>query len=285
MAETVLESFKQLNSRLIPTLGSAAVHNHRGSIKECLVGHFNLTSFFQVGSIINGTDIRGHSHTDYFAVIPPYKLRRNSDETLLEMRLALVGRFPMTNGIRIETPSIVIPFGEHAIETTRVIPAEFLRKRGELAMYEVPDRNGSWMVASPVAHNDYITYANTKRGREVKPLIRFLKAWKYYKEIPINSFYLEVYAARYALEQERVVFQRALFDILQLWYKHNLPSIYDPLKIEGEIFPCQSESDRERVINDIKRDLPHIELAVSEEIAGRVPSALRYWSKFFSGNF
>ena len=45
--------------------------------------------------------------------------------------------------------------------------------------------------ASPDAHNAYVASIDTKFGGKVKPLIRFIKAWKYFRDVPISSFYLE----------------------------------------------------------------------------------------------
>lgn len=44
-----------------------------------------------------------------------------------------------------------------------------------------------------------------KFGRELKSLIRLIKSWKYYNNVSIQSFYLELSATKY-LKKEKNLF-------------------------------------------------------------------------------
>ena len=87
---------------------------------------------------------------------------------------------------------MVCPFGSLSAETTEIVPADFYKLVDGNNIYEIPDGSGGWMKAGPKAHNQYVADVNKKLKYKVKPLIRFLKAWKYYCNVPISSFYLEI---------------------------------------------------------------------------------------------
>jgi len=58
-------------------------------------------------------------------------------------------------------------------------------------VYDIADGAGGWMKTSPDAHNAYVRDIDDPLGGKVKPLIRFLKAGKCFKDVPISSFYLD----------------------------------------------------------------------------------------------
>jgi len=199
MTKTIDEGFRTFLGRLTPSDSySEAAKNHRASIEARLKQDFDLLRFFRTGSYGNGTSIQGYSDVDYFASIPRKKLNSNSDYTLRLVRDALDNRFPNT-GVKVDTPAVLVPFGKDASESTEVVPADYIEtnKDGHF-IYEIADRAGGWMKTSPDAHNAYVAKINDKLGGKVKPLIRFLKAWKCYKNVPILSFYLELRVAKYA---------------------------------------------------------------------------------------
>jgi hypothetical protein len=201
VANTVDEGFRVFLSRLTPTGGeSEAAKKHRASIAACLEANFNITQFFRTGSFGNGTSISGFSDVDYFACIPTDKLKQNSSSTLKEVRDVLDARFPNT-GVVIRTPAIHVPFGTNALESTEVVPADFINKANGYSVYDIADGSGGWMRSSPGAHIAYVAGINENLGKKVKPLVRFIKAWKFYKNVPISSFYLELRVAKYAADQ------------------------------------------------------------------------------------
>ncbi|MEI8143252.1 MAG: nucleotidyltransferase [Candidatus Berkelbacteria bacterium] len=283
--KSIEEGFVEFNKLLIPKAERDEAGKHRSSVHQFLTVHFGVSRFFQVGSIGLDTDIHNHSYTDYFAVIPPKMMFRDSDMTLNAIRDALIDRFPRTQNIHIEPPAVVIPFGSHAKETTTIIPAEFLRKAGELYLYEIPDRKGGWTVAVPTAHNDYLKLANIKSHYRVKPLIRFLKAWKYFQNVPIHSFYLEIFVARYALASGEIVYAEDIERILKLLLHEGLPAIHDPLKLSGNIEPCYDQKQKDISLGKIEKSLKIIQEANLQMSRNKTNKAFTQWQKLLGANF
>lgn len=215
MPKTINEGFDTLHSRLTPNLTETeSIKSHRESIKACLESNFGMKNFFRTGSTGNGTSISGYSDTDYFASIPGDKLKENSSVSLREVKEALQQRFPKTS-IYVDSPAVVCPFGSSDAETFEIVPADYLKQENDYNIYDIPDGNGGWMKASPLAHNNYVTEVNKKLGYKVKPLIRFIKAWKYYCDVPISSFYLEILSVKYAEKESAIVYSIDVQNILK----------------------------------------------------------------------
>ena len=85
MAKTVEEGFELFLKRLIPT---ATEHNkvtkHKKTVHRCLKNKLKCKKFFDIGSYGNGTGIRHHSDTDYFAVLTSNILPSDSSKALRE---------------------------------------------------------------------------------------------------------------------------------------------------------------------------------------------------------
>src|SRR5258706_12085129 len=107
------------------------------------------------------------------------------------------------------------------------------------------DWSGGYMKASPDAHKAYIAHVDEKLGGKVKPLIRFLKAWKCYREVPIMSFYLELRVAKYAAGEKTIIYEYDVRNVLKQLWDLQLASIQDPMGISGYIPACSSEAKRQ----------------------------------------
>lgn len=286
MKISIEDGFKKFNSILIPRGEARGIEEHRSTIYEFLEKRFDVSRFFRVGSIDNDTDIHGHSRADYFAVIPPKMLLRDSDASLKKIEQLLKERFPQTKGIHISSPAVVIPFGINEKETTTIIPAEFLRKiNDKCSLYEIPDRNGGWMIAAPDAHDDYMTLANLKRGHRVKPLFRFIKSWKYTHRVPIYSFYLEILTARYALNKEEINYQEDIEEIFKIILEDKLALIEDPLKLVGLIHPCHTNTDKEKILRIIEETVEDIKKANQFEKIDKINKSVHLWKKIMGEIF
>lgn len=286
MAKTVDEGFRVFHSRLTPnSTETEAARSHRASIESCLKANFEITRFFRSGSFGNGTSIRGYSDVDYFASIPTKYLKQNSATPLRNVKDVLDARFPYT-GVHVDTPAVVVPFGTDASETTEVIPADFIKRDDDgFHIYEIADGSGGWKRSSPDAHNAYVAYANREQNNKVKPLIRFLKAWKYYRNVPISSFYLEMRIAKYALEEESIVYSIDVKRIFQLLWDKQLGSIQDPMGVSGYIYPCISEATKSNALSKLSTALTRAKNAYDAEVAGNTREAFAWWDLVFNGNF
>jgi len=204
-----------------------------------------LNYFFRCGSFGNGTSITAHSDVDTIASIPASGLKTNSGTMLSEVRGALATRFPNT-GVVTNCPAIRVPFGSSISETTEVVPARYLTSTSNhQSVYEIADGSGGWKITSPEAHNAYVREVDAKLGGKVKPLIRFLKAWKYYRDVPISSFYLEMRAAKYAAGESSIVYDIDLKILLGQLHDGGLAAMQDPLGIFGYIYACATDAKKE----------------------------------------
>jgi hypothetical protein len=197
MPLTIEDAFENF---LVTIRGSAvetsAAASHRSSIKTRLEQSFGMTAFFRTGSFGNGTNVRGHSEVDYFAVIPAARLKQDSRITLAAVAADLRARFPTTSNIRVDSPGVRLPFGLDGAEAVEIVPVD---QTGQTQLgfrqFDMPDGNGGWKFSAPESHNAYVSGIDKKHGGKVKPLIRFVKAWKFKRNVPIRSFYLEVRTA------------------------------------------------------------------------------------------
>ena len=196
---TIEQGFKNFLQTLKPTTKeSDAAKKHRSSIEACLKSNFGMTRFVRTGSFGSATSISGYSDVDYFAQIPTPNLEKNPTLMLRRVRDALDKRFPKT-GVRVSCPAVIVPFRPDGKESTEVTPASYVEviTKDEYKVYNIPDLSGGWMRSSPDAHKAYVRKIDQKLEGKVKPLIRFVKAWKYYQRVPISSFYLELRVAKY----------------------------------------------------------------------------------------
>jgi Second Messenger Oligonucleotide or Dinucleotide Synthetase domain len=286
MAKTVEEGFRDFHGLLTPTGGaSEAAQRHRASIEACLKNNFELTRFFRTGSFGNGTSIRGYSDVDYFASIPRKNLDQNSDYTLRKVRNALDTRFPQS-GVRIDSPAVLVPFGSEASESTEVVPADFIEsnKDGHF-VYEIADGDGRWMKSSPDAHNAYVAEIDEELGGKVKPLIRFLKAWKFYRNVPIGSFYLELRVAKYASQEKSIVYSIDVRNILKMLWDNQLAAMQDPIGISGYINPCSTDIKKSDALSKLETALGRAEKAREAETAGKISDAFYWWDLMFDLKF
>lgn len=285
MLSTVEEGFRAFHLRLTPTdTETQAAISHRQSIKACLESNFELNRFYRAGSFGNGTSIRNFSDVDYMASIPSKYVSANSNTFLKKIWTVLDARFPST-GVGIRGPAIMLPFGTDKSESTDVVPAEYASTSSGFDVYNIADRSGGWMKTSPEAHNKYVSKINEQLSRKVKPLIRFIKALKYYRNIPIFSFYLEIFVARYTYSQEAIVYSIDIRNILSAMVLNELSMIQDPLSISGYIRPCVSNAYKDDALSKLVTALGRVEKAREAEVDGDIATAFDWWDKVFNSAF
>ena len=284
---TIDQGFRDFLQTLTPTAGeSTAAKNHRASIETCLKSNFNMPRFFRTGSFGNGTSISGYSDVDYFAEIPTSKLKKNSTNTLREVRDALDKRFPNT-GVRVSCPAVLVPFGTDAKESTEVTPADYIEDTEEdgYKVYEIPDCSASWMRSSPDAHNAYVREVNEDLNNKVKPLIRFIKAWKYYRNVPISSFYLELRIAKYAEGESSIVYDIDVKGVFSHLDSIDLARMQDPMEISGYISPCSTQAQLDDAKSKLATALTRAQKARDAEVRGDTKEAFDWWDLLYDGNF
>jgi len=193
---TIAQGFDAFQSRITPSdYESGKAASHKAAITSRLKAYHDLRQLFYSGSAKNGTSISKHSDVDFFAWIPTSKLRNNSATSLREIKECLQVRFPHTS-VYVDSPAVVLDFGSADWDKAEVIPADYVGKKNEKNVYDIPNGSGGWMRSSPSSHTSYVRNENTRLSKKLKPLIRFLKAWKYFYNVPISSFYLKLQATK-----------------------------------------------------------------------------------------
>lgn len=285
MPRTVDEGFRDFLPRLTPTATeSEGAKRHRASIEACLQNNFGLKRFVRIGSFGNGTSISGYSDVDYLACLPTDQLTQTSTASLSKVKTALDNRFPYTD-VRVRCPAVVVPLGLVAAETTEVVPADHVGDRNGYKIYDIADCSGGWMKASPDAHNEYVRYVDSKLNGKLKPLIRFLKAWKYLRDVPISSFYLELRVAKYASEEKSIVYDIDVKRVLRQLWDGDLANMQDPMGISGYISACKSEAPREDALSKLTTAVTRAEKACEAASKGCIQDAFSWWRLLFNNEF
>jgi len=289
MARTLEQGFETFLSWLTP---SNSEHNtaasHKSSVKGCLENNFDCYTFFETGSFGHGTGVRHYSDTDYFAVCKTAKLKQNSATTLREVKEALQNTFWRTAGIEVKTPAVRIPFGKLKSEDLEVTPCDYQglieTPLGKKATYDIPAYDGSWMQSSPAAHNAYVENHDDRLSGKLKPLIQLVKAWKFYNNAPIRSFYLELRVTKYAEGEQSIIYDIDLKRVMKLLDDNQLAGIRDPMGISGVIEPCSTYVKKQDALSKLSTGLSRAEKAVDQRDRD-TDKAFGWWDMFFAGRF
>ena len=285
MPRTVDEGFRDFLTKLTPNATeSQAAKTHRASIEDRLKTDFGLRRFVRIGSFGNGTSISGYSDVDYLASLPTDQLTANSDDSLKKVRKSLDERFPNT-GVRVSCPAVVCPFGTSPTETTEIVPVDYVTERNGFKVYDIADCAGEWMKASPDAHNEYVRGIDSKLGSKVKPLIRFIKAWKYYSVVPISSFYLELRVAKYASNETVIVYDIDVKNILCQLRDCGLASMQDPMGVSGYIPACKTQAMKDDAVSKLGTAATRAEKAREAASRDDVSGAFDWWRLLYDNQF
>lgn len=285
---TITEAFKEFLKRLTPSLNeSEKVSSHINSIKIRLKKDYNLIKFFKSGSFGNGTSIYGFSDSDYFAVFPE-KIKENSKLALELIKKSLIKRFPNTI-IYINSPSIVLEFGKtkgYSGEIFEIIPVYIGKKTldGEF-IFRMPDGKTGWIDSIPQLHNKYVTSENKRLKNKLKPLIRFVKAWKYYNDIKIKSFYLEIKITNLMSFNKDINFIRDISIIFENLYKTGLSDLKDPLDCTDDISATKTINIRDKILPKIKKAMFIAKKAYISYEKKEIKKVFELYNELFNNNF
>jgi len=288
MSKTIAQGFDQLLIKLQPTNNEHLKSvSHKSSVSRCLVNNWAKTKLFETGSFGNGTGVRHYSDTDYFAICPEDAFYSNSATTLRYIKETLQDTFTQTL-IEVKTPAVRISFGVHASEILEITPACYHQlietPGGKRRSYFIPDYEGSWMVSCPSAHNAYVDKQNKRLDGKLKPLIRLIKAWKFYNNIPITSFYLELRVTKYAEGRTSIVYDLDVKNILKLLHDNQLARLQDPMGFSGYVWPCKTEAQRRAALSKLATGYGRAINACECRIA-RPDLAFDWWQKFYAYEF
>ncbi|MGA4049812.1 SMODS domain-containing nucleotidyltransferase [Ralstonia nicotianae] len=285
MPRTIEQGFSDFHNNIKASAAeTAATVSHRASIKACLENNFGLKRFTRIGSFGNGTNVSGYSDVDYLACLPTTALKQSSTYTLSLVRGVLDQRFPNT-GVKVSTPAVVCPFGVYKSQNTEIVVADYIKEENGYKIYEIADGSNGWMQICPDAHNAYVDAVDKKHGGKVKPLIQFMKAWKFYREVPIKSFYLEMRVAKYADAESSIVYDIDVKRILTMLRDNSLAALQDPKGFSGYIHPCKSEVLRQDALSKLNTAAIRAEKARTATANGDIKSAFDWWRLLYNDKF
>jgi Second Messenger Oligonucleotide or Dinucleotide Synthetase domain len=283
MALTVGSAFTSLLSDLPPTQRQRdAASSHGSSIKAALDAKYGTYRFFESGSFRHGTGVRSHSDLDYFASLKGHK-PAGSDIALTSLKATLEAKFPSTT-VKIRRPAVVLDFASGA-ETVEVVPGWIKSGEGDKRVYEIPGPRGGWLESAPDAHRAYVNTSNGTPAGGAKGLARLLKAWKYYRVVPVSSFYLEMRAAQYMASETSIDWSIDLRAIIQSLSSHDLGAMNDPSTLTSRFFACSNATNEIDASSKLARALERANRARLAEREGRVRDAFAAWDMFFAGHF
>lgn len=238
-ARTWLEDLTNLYTPT-PTEFDAA-RQHRQTIEARLDGTLGLNEMFEIGSLRHGTGVWQYSDADFLASLKG--VRPNSPWTMLnKVKETLQGRYPSTT-IVVRRPAVVCRFSDSDVE---IVPA-YEATSG----YWIADPAGDWMKTFPKDHNQYVNDVNRKHDGAVKRLVRQIKVWKYRRNVPVSSCYLEMRTAKH-MEGENAY--SPLWDLylsLKKMRDADLASMNDPTGLSTRFGACSSESNREDALSKL----------------------------------
>lgn len=285
MPRSIEQGFSDFLTNIKATAAeTSATVSHRASIKACLENKFGLKRFTRIGSFGNGTNISAYSDVDYLACLPTTSLKQSSNYSLRVVKEALETRFPNT-GVMVRCPTVVCPFGEYRSQHTEIVVADYVKEEKGYKVYEIADGNDGWMQICPDAHNAYVDAVDKKHDGKVKPLIRFIKAWKCYRDVPIKSFYLEMRVAKYADGESSIVYDIDVKSILTMLRDNGLAALQDPMGIDGYIYPCKTEAFKQDALSKLNTAATKAEIARTATTNGDIKEAFDWWKLIYNDKF
>ena len=286
MPRTIDEGFSQFLNQLSPLNSEHKKGiSHKESVKSCLKNNFGYCELFETGSFGNGTGVRHYSDTDYFAVLKADYVRQNSAIVLRELKEGLIITFPRTRGISVKSPAVSVPFGTYESETLEITPCVFHGLINKHRAYRIPDGDGGWLRSSPEAHNRYVRDVDSRLHGKLKPLIQLIKAWKYNHNVPIKSFYLELFTARHLAKRQRLDLPTDLCKLLIALSEQELDEFDDPMGITLNIPATNTDKQRETAMSKLATAASRAIKAVAAAKYGNDDEAFNYWKKLFNYQF
>jgi hypothetical protein len=280
-ARTVEEGFALFLEELAP-----ATEEYRipwEEVRGSLARRFKVYASFIAGSYLSDTYVHGFSIPDYLVSVELEQGETSSDSRslLVEVADALAARFP---DVSASGTSVTVLPGENA--SFKLIPARLAGQTpaGHL-VYEIPDGNGGWMKACPDGHQARIEAMDGRLAGRFRPLVRLVKAWKYFRAVPVSTFYLELRCILYAAGEKKIAYPLDLQHMFGLLWEDQLADVPYVDDECGPVSARLARTDRKAVFSNVRTALYYATCAVEQMEQGCLSEAFRYWGRIFSGHF
>ena len=158
-------------------------------------------SFF-VGSWSKDTAIRPPRDVDVYFLLPPEVYHRfqtyasNPQSALLQEVKSRLSQTYWATDMSGDGQVVVVNFGSYSVE---VVPAFELATPGRYWICDTHN-GGSYRETAPRDQVAHLDAADNATARNLRPLIRMLKAWQAWCSVPIKSFHLELLATEFIMQ-------------------------------------------------------------------------------------
>lgn len=151
----------------------------------------------------------------------------------------------------------------------------------------MPDGSGGWKFSAPESHNAYVRRIDEKHSGQVKSLIRFVKAWKFFRNVPINSFYLEIRTAQYADSENVILYDADVWKVLSRIFEDGIANISDPrFPRDGFILKgCSTDNQRFDAMSKLGNAVTWAREGFLHRTEGRIASAFKSWQLVYDHRF
>lgn len=231
---------------------------HRTEIENKLDAKLGVYRMFEIGSLRHGTGIRSYSDADYLVSLKGTK-PESPWTSLNNVKSALQERFPFTT-IVVRQPAVVCRFADGDVE---VVPG-YITDSG----YSIPDPTGGWMKTHPDDHNTWVNTVNKKFDGAAKKLARQVKIWKYQRNVPVSSCYLEMRAAKHIDGESSYSAVWDLHAALKKMHDAELAAMNDPTGLGSRFTATSSASTRTDALSKLDTAVSRARKAKEYDAAG-----------------
>src|SRR5680860_55223 len=132
----------------------------------------------------------------------------------------------------------------------------------------------------------FVSLGNDKPHKgDAKDLARLIKSWKYYRNVPISSFYLEMRCAHHVAQQKNYMHVWDVCQLLEGLVAHKLAPMNDPKGLVGRIHACSSDANMSDALSKLETAANRARKALDADNAGNTSMAFSYLDLLFDGHF
>lgn len=273
MSQTAEAWLNALTLQWVPsTTQFAGARGHRSSIESKLDSALGIFRMFEIGSLRHGTGIYHYSDADYLASMKGSQ-PLSQWTTLNNVKSALQERFPTTT-IVVRQPAVVCKFSDGDVEIVPGYPAS--------SGYSIPDPTGGWMDTHPDSHNQWVNEVNKKFNGAAKKLARQVKIWKYQRNVPVSSCYLEMRAAKHIDGEAAYLPLMDLHLALKKMHDNSLAAMNDPTGLGSRFTATSSESKKTDALSKLGTAVSRAQKAAEYARNGSQESAIEQLKLLFN---
>jgi hypothetical protein len=250
----------------------AGARSHRAAIETRLDSELGIFGMFEIGSLRHGTGIWHYSDADYLVSLKGSR-PVSPWTTLNKMKASLQTRFPSTT-IVVRQPAVVCRFSDGDVE---VVPGYYTD-----GGYSIPDPTGGWMLTHPSEHNAWVNEVNKKFDGAAKKLARQVKIWKYKRNVPVSSCYLEMRAAKHIDGETSYSPLWDLYLSLKKMDTAQLAAMNDPTRLGSRFTATSSDSNRADALSKLSTAVSRAEKAKDYAAAGDEANAIAQLKLLFN---